>query len=816
MSAAGPGEDSWLLVYEGFDPQHEPLREALCTLGNGYLATRGAGEEAQADDIHYPGTYLAGGYNRLETPVAGRTVTNEDLVNFPNWLCLNFHAGDGEWFNPLACELLEYRQTLDMRRGMLRRDLRFRDRHGRETRLVSRRLVHMRQPHLAAIRWELTPLNWSGPVTVRSALDGSVINAGVARYRELNGQHLAVLHRGAVETESVELKVRTLQSGIEMAQVARTRVWRGGAAPELRREPVDEAECVGQDLSFEVTAGQSVAVEKLVAVYTSRDHAISECLHAARNAARRAGDFAELLAQHSVAWKNLWERIDVGLDAELEVQRTLRLHMFHLLQSVSVNSIDRDTGVPARGLHGEAYRGHIFWDELFIFPFYTYRLPEITRSLLMYRYRRLPAARHNARQAGYRGAMYPWQSGSSGREETQEVHLNPRSGRWGPDHSRLQRHVNVAIAYNVWQYYRMTDDVEFMEMYGAEMLLEIARLLASLAEFNAERERYEIRGVMGPDEYHETYPDRAGSGLDNNAYTNVMAVWVLERALELLGTLRPRAREELVETLAIGDAELRTWEAITQRMFVPFHDGDIISQFEGYERLEPFDWGAYRDKYGDIARLDRILKAEGDLPDRYQVSKQADVLMLLYLMPPRELRRIFERLGYPLSDESIERNIEYYLQRTSHGSTLSTMVHASVLDRVDRTVAFQMFCDALYSDVSDTQGGTTPEGIHLGAMAGTVDIVLRHYAGVDVSGEEIAFYPRLPEGIRRLHLRLRHRGNWFELHVTPGEFAIELDGVRPVSVVVQGRPANLQPGRRRRFTLRGAEHDATAVRGSSR
>ena len=178
------------------------------------------------------------------------------------------------------------------------------------------------------------------------------------------------------------------------------------------------------------------------------------------------------------------------------------LHIFHLLQTVSENTIDLDVGVPSRGWHGEAYRGHILWDELFIFPFLNLRLPELTRSLLMYRYRRLEEARHLARQAGHRGAMFPWQSGSDGREESQVLHLNPRSGRWVPDESNLQRHVSAAIAYNVWQYHQATQDVEFLAHYGAEMLLSIARFWASIATFDPERERYEIRGVAGPDEYH--------------------------------------------------------------------------------------------------------------------------------------------------------------------------------------------------------------------------------------------------------------------------------------------------------------------------
>ena len=185
----------------------------------------------------------------------------------------------------------------------------------------------------------------------------------------------------------------------------------------------------------------------------------------------------------------------------------LRLNMFHLLQAVSLHSIGLDIGVPARGWTGEAYQGHVFWDELFIFPFFNHRMPEITRSLLMYRYRRLDEARAAARRAGYQGAMFPWQSGSNGEEVTQAQNLNPRSGRWVPDNSYLQRHVGSAIAYNVWQYFQVTRDLEFLEFYGAELILEIARFWASIARLNDARGRYEIHGVMGPDEFHDAYPD---------------------------------------------------------------------------------------------------------------------------------------------------------------------------------------------------------------------------------------------------------------------------------------------------------------------
>ena len=200
--------------------------------------------------------------------------------------------------------------------------------------------------------------------------------------------------------------------------------------------------------------------------------------------------------------------------------------------------------MPARGLNGEAYRGHVFWDEMYAFPFLSVRLPEVARGLLMYRYRRIGEARAAAREAGFQGAMFPWQSGSEGIEETQRVHLNPMSGRWEPDLSRNQRHVNAAIFFNIWNYFQATDDRAFLESYGAEMMLDIARFWASIAHFNPARERYEIHGVMGPDEFHEKYPGAERGGLANNAYTNVMVAWLLrhrgETALAALGEQRRR------------------------------------------------------------------------------------------------------------------------------------------------------------------------------------------------------------------------------------------------------------------------------------
>jgi alpha,alpha-trehalase len=797
---------SWTLEYRDYDPSREGLREALCTLGNGYFATRGAAPEAAADSVHYPGTYLAGGYDRLVTEIAGRSVENEDLVNLPNWLPLNFRITGGDWFDLSRVEILEYHQVLHLKEGVLERLVRFRNGAGRRTCVRQRRLVHMQQPHLAALEMSLTAENWSGTIEVRHALDGAVRNAGVARYRELGNRHLEPMEARADGNNRLLLKVRTTQSRIEVALAARLEIFRSNEAITPESRSLEEEGYVAQEFSLRLEEGETVRLEKVISLYTSRDRAISECGLQARGALESAGGFGALLASHVLAWAHLWRQFDIRVQDSGAIERTLgilRLHIFHLLQTASPHVMDLDVGVPARGWHGEAYRGHVFWDELFIFPLLNLRLPEITRSLLLYRYRRLGAARANARQAGYLGAMYPWQSGSDGREETQRLHLNPRSGRWLPDPTHLQRHANAAIAYNIWQYYQATRDREFLSFYGAEMLLEIARFWASIATYNEKLSRYEILGVIGPDEFHTGYPDADAPGVNNNAYTNVMAVWVLSRALDLLAMLPASRSRELRERLSLDDAELARWEEVSAKMRLVFHDDGIISQFEGYDALLDFDWEHYRRKYGDIHRLDRILEEEGDTPNRYKVAKQADVLMLFYLFSAEELAEIFQRLGYPFDHETIPRNVDYYSSRSSHGSTLSRVVHGWVLSRSDRPRSWQFFQEVLESDVTDIQRGTTQEGIHLGAMAGSVDLIQRCYTGMVTREDVLWLNPSIPDDIASLEMNLRYRGHHLDLRLTHSLLEVharESNGA-PIRVGIVDTVYPVAAGETRRVTL---------------
>ncbi|MDP9210249.1 MAG: glycoside hydrolase family 65 protein, partial [Actinomycetota bacterium] len=742
----------------------------------------GALPEATADGVNYPGTYVAGLYNRLVTEIAGRKVVNEDLVNVPNWLPLAFRVADGTWFDVQQADVLEHRLELDMRHGTLIRRLRWQDAEGRRTSVVQRRLVSMKDEHLAGLETTFVAENWSGTLEVRSGLDGRVVNAGVKRYRDLNGRHLSVLDQTEVNAETVDLQVVTTQSHVRVALAARTRLLRDNRIAEANRRLVEEPGFIAQELAFQLEEGRSATVEKIVALFTSRDQGISESRDDARLAVAAAEGFDGLLARHEGAWNSLWNRFDIELDsANAWTETVLHLHIFHLLQTVSPHTVHLDVGVPARGWHGEAYRGHVFWDELFIFPFFNFQRPILAAALLDYRHARLGAARAAARAAGFAGAMFPWQSGSSGQEETQQLHLNPKSGRWLPDHSHNQRHVNIAIAYNVWQHYMVTGSTAFLRFVGAELLVEIARFWASITTYNREQDRYEIHGVMGPDEYHEGYPGSDEEGLRNNTYTNVMAVWVLQRALEAFEVLPPHYRQELVEELTIGDDELDRWRDITAKMKVVFHADGVLTQFEGYEDLPEFDWERYRERYGNIARLDRLLEAEGDSTDRYKLAKQADVLMLLFLLSRDELRELLAGLGYEVSEEQLARTVTYYLERTSHGSTLSGVVSAWVLARYEPEQAWQFLLRALESDVADIQGGTTAEGIHLGAMAGTVDIVLRCLTGLRARGAVLQFEPALPPKVKQLKFSVHYRGHRIDV-------ALAEDHVR-----LSSRPGAAQP-----------------------
>jgi len=357
------------------------------------------------------------------------------------------------------------------------------------------------------------------------------------------------------------------------------------------------------------------------------------------------------------------------------------------------------------------------------------------------------------------------------------------------------RHVGLAVAYNAWQHYQATGDRQYLIDHGAEILAEIARFWVGLATFDDSRGRFAIRGVIGPDEFHSDYPGKEYDGIDNNAYTNVLAVWVILRAMDALDLLPLRDRLDLVGKLDLAADELDRWHHVTRRMFVPFHDG-VISQFEGYAELAELDWDGHRERYGNIQRLDRILEAENDSVNNYKASKQADALMLFYLLSSDELLPLFGRLGYHFAPEQIPKTIDYYLSRTSGGSTLSAVVHSWVLARANRHHAMRYFVQVLGSDIVDIQGGTTSEGIHLAAMAGSIDLLQRCFTGLETRDDRLILGPQWPEALGSIEFPFVYRGHRLHLRISGRTGALTSEGGNAGAILVEcrGSVQHLLPG----------------------
>lgn len=760
--------DPWRLIYQGYDPAQEGHREALTTLGNGYLAVRGAAPESRTSEVHYPGTYLAGVYNRLVSRVQGQDVEDEHMVNAPNWLVLDVQLDGTEWWSRGGLKILRERRVLDMSRATLEREVVLESPDGRLLALAQSRFVSMAHPHLMALKTTLTALGWSGSVVIRSGVDCDITNENVPEDALLAHHHLVRLGVSDPAVLIPIVEVETSQSHIRIATALRTEI----SGETGNGEPGEEEGVYYRSWELQLTDAEPVVVSRTAAIFTSRDRAVSSPALAAGNVLRTAAQtFEQLLSEHEDAWGRLLSLFAIDIDGSPQVQLILNLHVFHLLQTLSPHTAELDAGVPARGLHGEGYRGHIFWDELFVLPLLTSRMPSVARSVINYRWRRLPAAREAAAASGLRGALFPWQSGSDGTEETPRWLFNRRSGRWVPDYSHLQRHAGLAVAFNAWQYFLATQDREWLLRHGAELILEVARLVASMAHYDQETDRFHLRGIMGPDEYHTGYPDNPGAGLDDNAYTNVMAAWVCAQACGIMTLLQGHDLEDLQARLTIDAPEILSWRHVSKRMFVPFHEG-IISQFAGYEELEELDWEHYRNAYTNIERLDLILEAEGDSPNRYRLAKQADVLMLLYVLGEKELTLFLAGLGYEVSAAQLEETVDYYLARTAHGSTLSRVAHASVLAARDPDRAWSTFREALSADLDDTQGGTTRTGIHLGAMAGTIDVVQRSFAGLRMTSDALLFSPKMPKGIRTVSFHVRYRDHLLSINLEHGRLTV--------------------------------------------
>ncbi|MGX7149653.1 glycoside hydrolase family 65 protein [Enterococcus ureasiticus] len=774
---------TWNLDYFGYTPGKEEYSvESLLTIGNGFMGLRGTVPEMTLSKEHYPATYIAGLYNEEKSEVAGQIVENEDFVNTPNNQYISIKVdGTDEWLTLEKATLHYLHRNLDLKTGLFSSHMIVEDSHQHQLKITAKKIVNMAKKNNYSIQYLIKPLNFSKDITVKTTTDGAVYNFNVERYRNLTAKHFHITQLLAEKNKAM-IEVQTNQSKINVQQVATITGDFFGA--DTVKTSIGQ-EIIEQEITFYAEKNTTYTFEKQVQVKASiaKENWETPLLPAT--------SFDSEFAESKHAWETLWKKSDIRVTGDLMSQKLLRIHTYHLLVSASpFNNNDLDVSVTARGLHGEAYRGHIFWDEIFILPFYVLHFPETAKQLLMYRYNRLGKAKENARESNYAGAMYPWQSGLDGSEDTQKLHLNPLNGQWGEDHSILQRHVSLAIAYNVWMYWNNSGDDQFIKEYGAEMLLEIANFWRSAATFDEMTNRYYIDKVMGPDEFHEAYPDSTESGLKNNAYTNLMVVWLFEELENILSLLDTQEQTELFNKTGITQEHLKKMEDIRKRLSIEVNEDGIIAQYEGYFDLKEIDWEKAKEKYGNIYRMDRILKAEGQSPDDYKVSKQADTLMLFYNLNKEKIDEILAELGYDLPEDYLEKNLLYYLNRTSHGSTLSRIVHAQLAEEVAfHDLSWKLYQEALYSDYQDIQGGTTAEGIHTGVMAATIYVTLTTYAGIDIKKNYLTIQPNLPQNWTEMIFNIDHKGIHYDLIVSKD--SVQVCPSQDTTVIVQNHPYQL-------------------------
>jgi trehalose/maltose hydrolase-like predicted phosphorylase len=708
-------DPAWQLTAMGYDPGREAQLEACFAISNGLLGSRAARAVSRGPTwvtyqphltwASWPRTYVAGLYDtpNLFPPVPG-------LVPAPDWLRVRIWVDDG-LILLRSGELQTYRRTLDLRRGLLLVDWVQRSPAGHVVHVRSLRAVSLADRALAL-------------QLLRISVDSEPARVRLEASFETTGSALDFLYsrRGSAVW-------RTAESGKTLAISARV---------GLIGRPVtaERKGAMKWSWAWEQRPGELTDFVRM-AVFARGDANAGATERRARLGMARAdaAGWAGILSAHEQAWAERWRLSDTEIEGDATIQRALRFALYHL--NSAANPDDESVSIGARALTGDSYLGHVFWDtEIYLLPFYIFTWPEAARALLMYRFHTLPGARAKAAKLGYRGALYAWESTDTGEETTPEEVI-VSEGQLVPVLCGLEEHhISADIAYAVWQYWQATLDEEFLVSAGAEILLETARFWASRAILENDG-RYHIRRVIGPDEYHET--------IDDNAYTNVMAGWNIERGLEtaaLINRRWPDAWEKLRQRLALDQKELDGWSQVGKGLVCGNHaENGMIEQFAGYFGLEDIDLAGYASR---TAPMDVVLGRERIAAS--QVIKQADVVALLALLPD-----ICDRA-------TKERNFLYYEPRCGHGSSLSPALHALMAARIGHIELAERYLHQTARIDLDSPTVNSAGGVHIAALGGLWMAVIFGFAGVRPLGEELAVDPVLPGKWQALAFRLQWRG----------------------------------------------------------
>ncbi|KLO22020.1 kojibiose phosphorylase [Marinitoga sp. 1197] len=726
-------EKKWLLEENIFEIS--PVKETIFTLSNGYLGVRGTYEDLFYNET--PGTYVAGIFDKSEASV-------KELVNFPYFWGLRLYI-KYEYLNPFECNILEFKRILDMKQGILYKKMRLKDKKGRIMKIEGYRFLSMDKKNLALMTYTITSENFSDRITIETFIDGRTYNSTKHPKDRVKHYYLNN-HILSEDYIYVEAWTKDEKNKIGILSTIETK----STFTKTSRNFID---FISQSIDIDLKVGESHTINIYTSILDSKRHNdlfnknIKEI-----NKAKKIG-FENLLKNHYEKFKELWKIADIKIVGDEKADKSLRYNIFSLLSLA--NPEDELVSIGAKGLHGEGYKGHVFWDtEIYMLPFYIYEYPKAAKSFLMYRYHTLDKARENALKNGYRGAQYPWESADNGQEETP---------KWGEDYygnkvriwtGDIEYHITADIAYAIREYLRATDDWEFFVNYGAEIFFETARFWASRAEYNNEKDRYEINNVIGPDEFHEH--------VNNNFYTNYLAKWNIEKAFEYLNILKQKFPEnylKIIKKINLTNSELRIWKDVAEKLYIPWNKSShLIEQFENYFKLEDFTISKYNEKNMpewpegiDLSNL-----------NKYQLIKQADVLMLMHLLP--------EDFDF----ETKKVNFEYYEKRTMHKSSLSPSMYAIMgLAIGNHSKAYEYFMRTALVDLENNQGNTA-FGLHAASAGGTWQSIIYGFGGMYIDNkEQITFNPWIPEHWKSLEFNIIYKNKLLNIKITQNSFDIK-------------------------------------------
>ena len=707
-------DKQWQIIESGWNPELQNVNETVFALGNGYIGSRGVLEEIPPNCR--PGTFFAGIYGR-----SGALVP--ELINAPHPIDLRISV-DGEKLDVHAMDVINHKRILDMYKGVLARRTVYSNVRKKRFDYQSMRFFSRHNKHVAAMKVYITALDEDATFTITNSIDASIMNVGLVT--EGDKKHVDIVERGKSNPANY-LCAKTVDTGVLITYVSQIVVKKGRkkySVPDWTfklRLKKGETACITNYLSFYTSLGTSMEETKKLAIKM-----VSQC-------AKKG--FYQMLKEHCRAWEKKWKIAKVEIEGDPEIERAVRFNIYHLLIAASEDFSDDSIG--ARALTGEGYRGHIFWDaEIFCLPFFLYTYPSIARNLLMYRYHRLNQAREIAKERGYQGVMFPWESAETGKETTPSWYRYSGGKIQKVLTMEQEHHITADVAFGVFHYFRATNDEDFLLNYGLEMMLETARFWASRVEYNKKKKRYEIRHVIGPDEFHED--------VNNNAYTNIQVQWNLKMAVKLCKEFQrkyPAEVKKLKAGINLKSPELETWEEIASKIFIPAPTKTgIIEQFDGYFKKRKLRLPELDNRH--LPSNPKNMENIGDT----QYVKQADVVMILFLFPDI----------YSLKTK--KKNYLFYEKRTLHKSSLSPSIYAAVGSEVgEEEKAYRYFEIAAYTDLKNVHGNTGM-GIHAASLGGAWQALVHGYAGIRLKDGILTFNPRIPPKWKRLKLSINYRG----------------------------------------------------------